>query len=88
MKTLAKVTAQMTTKNQITVPKEVRQALKLREHEQLEFVITTEGVQVKRKPLTQDNLWEIVAEQTAKYGSYATDEVDWGSDVGAEVFEE
>ncbi len=80
------ITATMTAKNQVTIPKAVRDLLALKKSDTLEFIINEDNsVTVQRKPQVSDNnLWDIVAQQEAKYGSYDTPAIDWGEDVGTE----
>lgn len=34
-----------------------------------------------------DDFWAVVAEQSAKYGAYDDNEVEWGEDVGSECLD-
>ena len=80
------VRAKMTSKNQITIPKEIRNRLRLDRDDYVDFVENKDGsIQVKKE--NSRDLWKIVAEQEKKYGSVSTPELDWGEDVGAEDFD-
>lgn len=77
------ITAKMTSKNQVTVPKAIRDLLELRKSDTLEFIINEDNsVSIKRKQ-DASNLWEIVDKQKDKYGSYDTP-INWGNDVEME----
>ncbi len=76
------VTATMNAKNQVTIPKAVRDLLALKKSDTLEFIINGDNsVTMQRKP---QDLWDIVAQQEAKYGSYDTPTIDWGEDIETE----
>ncbi|ERL65264.1 AbrB/MazE/SpoVT family DNA-binding domain-containing protein [Schleiferilactobacillus shenzhenensis] len=78
--------AKITTKNQITVPKSVRTELHLGEHDELQFILQSDGsitITPKKKP----SFWAVVHEQEKQYGNLSTPEVDWGADVGGEVID-
>ncbi|WP_318530594.1 AbrB/MazE/SpoVT family DNA-binding domain-containing protein [Companilactobacillus hulinensis] len=78
------IPAKITSKNQITIPKQVRNRLHLDKHDSLNFVIKSNGeITVEN----DKNFWRIVAEQEKKYGSVSTPEIDWGQDVGSEVID-
>ena len=81
-------TATVTSKNQITIPKAVRQTLKVSSQDELIFLIDEQSgdISVKKAEKTK-NLWSIVAEQKAQYGSLDDGEIDWGEDVGTEVID-
>ncbi|KRK80463.1 AbrB/MazE/SpoVT family DNA-binding domain-containing protein [Companilactobacillus nodensis] len=78
------VVAKVTSKNQITIPKEIRTKLNLKKHDNVEFVTKDNGeVVIKSK----NDLWSVVKEQEKKYGNLSTPEIDWGEDVGVEVID-
>ncbi|MFT4245991.1 MAG: type II toxin-antitoxin system PrlF family antitoxin [Micrococcaceae bacterium] len=83
------VESKITSKNQITVPKPIRTALNVKEHDFIEFVLNDDDqVIVKRKDADDFNsFWDKVFDQEKKYGNPSTDELDWGADVGAEVID-
>ena len=54
-------TATMTSKGQVTVPKEVRELLNLRAGDRLEFVRTTEGFLVKARNRSLDDVKGMLA---------------------------
>lgn len=84
------ITAKMTSKNQVTIPKAVRDLLALKKADTLEFVIDDDNrVSLKRQPDdSTDQFWNTIREQEAKYGSYDTPTVEWGEDVGSEKIDE
>ena len=78
------VSAKITSKNQITLPKILREKLELGDSDKtIVFNISEDKPVTDEKPKT-NNLWDIVEEQRKKYGSIDTPEIDWGSDVGEE----
>lgn len=78
------VSAKITSKNQITLPKILREKLELGDSDKtIVFNISDDKTVTVEKPKT-NNLWDIVEEQRKKYGSIDTPEIDWGSDVGEE----
>lgn len=80
------VSAKMTSKNQITVPKSVRQTLGLKENQKVIFEFTPEdelkGTSEKTIMAYEDQL--VVMEEHA---SDDTEIVDFGEDVGEEKIE-
>lgn len=78
------VAAKITSKNQITIPKAVRDKLKLNSNDRtIVFNIEDDKAITVEKPKEND-LWDIVAEQQQKYGSIDTPEIDWDDDFGEE----
>ena len=78
------VSAKITSKNQITLPKVLRDKLELGDSDKtIVFNIFDNKPVTVEKPKT-NNLWDIVEEQRKKYGSIDTPEIDWGLDVGEE----
>ena len=78
------VSAKITSKNQITLPKILREKLELGDSDKtIVFNISDNKPVTVEKPKA-NNLWDIVEEQRKKYGSIDTPEIDWGSDVGEE----
>ena len=78
------VSAKITSKNQITLPKVLRDKLELGHSDKtIVFSISDNKPVTVEKPKT-NNLWDIVEEQRKKYGSIDTPEIDWGLDVGEE----
>lgn len=81
------ITAKITSKNQVTIPKIVRQKLGVHSHDELAFQFQEDGsVLVKKNPQVND-FWGQVAEQMEKYSLDEEQEVDWGEDVGNEVID-
>ncbi|HJA27516.1 MAG TPA: type II toxin-antitoxin system PrlF family antitoxin [Candidatus Limosilactobacillus intestinigallinarum] len=82
MKAPVKVISKITSKNQVTVPQSIREVLKVGSNDSIQWTIGANGnVTVKN---ANDNLWGVVKEQKAIYGSVDTPEVDWGPDVESE----
>jgi len=77
------IIAKITSKNQITIPKEVRTDLDLESNDSIEFIKNKEGG-FSVKKIKSSNLWDIVAQQEKMYGSIATPEIEWGTDIEAE----
>lgn len=80
------VVAKVTSKNQITVPKPVREALQIGKQDKLKFSIKENG-EVLLEREEPDDLWSIVEKQEKVYGNLSTPEPDWGADVGVEDFD-
>ena len=78
------VSAKITSKNQITLPKILREKLELGDSEKTIVFNISDDKPVTVEKLKTNNLWDIVEEQRKKYGSIDTPEIDWGSDVGEE----
>lgn len=75
------VNTKMTSKNQITIPKVVRDRLQLDGKDTIVFFdIQPNSITIEKGK--EENLCQTVKEQEKKYGSVATAEVDWGEDVG------
>ncbi|WP_137596853.1 AbrB/MazE/SpoVT family DNA-binding domain-containing protein [Paucilactobacillus kaifaensis] len=80
------VSATVTSKNQVTIPKTVRDVLDIREHDKIVFVLSENGEVIVKREQAKD-IWELAREQVAQYGSINTSEMDWGPDVGNEVID-
>lgn len=78
------VSAKITSKNQITLPKILREKLELGDSDKTIVFNISDDKPVTVEKLKTNNLWDIVEEQCKKYGSIDTPEIDWGSDVGEE----
>ena len=78
------VSAKITSKNQITLPKILREKLELGDSYKTIVFNISDDKPVTVEKLKTNNLWDIVEEQRKKYGSIDTPEIDWGSDVGEE----
>ncbi|MDE3750570.1 type II toxin-antitoxin system PrlF family antitoxin [Pediococcus pentosaceus] len=80
-----KVESKITSKNQVTIPKTVRDLLNLNSTDTIEWSIEPDGkITVMR---SMPNLWRVVDTQEKKYGSVDTPEIDWGTDVESEGFD-
>ena len=78
------VSAKITSKNQITLPKILREKLEIGDSDKTIVFNISDDKPVTVEKLKTNNLWDIVEEQRKKYGSIDTPEIDWGSDVGEE----
>lgn len=78
------VSAKITSKNQITLPKILREKLELGDSDKTIVFNISDDKPVTVEKLKTNNLWDIVEEQRKKYGSIDTPEIDWSSDVGEE----
>ena len=78
------VSAKITSKNQITLPKILREKLELGDSDKTIVFNISDDKPVTVEKLKTNNLWDIVEEQRKKYVSIDTPEIDWGSDVGEE----
>ncbi|KGO32503.1 type II toxin-antitoxin system PrlF family antitoxin (plasmid) [Oenococcus alcoholitolerans] len=83
---VTKVSSKITSKNQVTIPKTVRDFLEAGSSDIIEWQIEPNGkvMVAKSKP----DLWQIVDEQEKKFGNLSTTEVDWGKDVESEDFDQ
>lgn len=84
------VSAKMTSKNQITVPKSVRQKLGLKENKKVIFEFTPEGeikVTSEKNNLDFEGFWKHELAVAEEYTSYDTEIVDFGEDVGEKKIE-
>lgn len=79
--------AKITSKNQITIPKEVRDKLGVTVHDELVFEYDNQKNFIVKKKKQPNDFWEIVAAQEVKYGSVEAPAVEWGEDVGSEVID-
>lgn len=79
------VKAKLTSKNQVTIPKTIREILNINSHDTIDFeVLPNKEVRIKN---TKPTLWETLHEQEKIYGNVSTDEIDWGKDVESEDFD-
>lgn len=82
---VTKVSSKITSKNQITIPKIVRELLKVHSADSIEWQIEPNGrVMITR---SQPDLWQIIEEQKNKFGNLSTTEIDWGKDVESADFD-
>lgn len=82
------VISKITAKNQVTIPKKIREALNVKSSDKIEWELGTDGqITVKRTVPEKDDFWKMVDELEKEYGSVATPEVGWGKDVGSEDFD-
>lgn len=82
---VTKVSSKITSKNQITIPKIVRELLKVHSADSIEWQIEPSGrVMITR---SQPDLWQIIEEQESKFGNLSTTEIDWGKDVESADFD-
>lgn len=84
------VSAKMTSKNQITVPKSVRQTLGLKEKQKVIFEFTPEDelkVTSEKIILADEDFWNNELVVIEEHASDDTEIVDFGEDVGEEKIE-
>lgn len=78
------VVAKISSKNQITIPKQIRNKLDIQAEDELAFEVYEDGNIILKKN-NKNNFWNIIEEQQELYGILIEDEVEWGDDVGEEV---
>lgn len=82
------VASKITSKNQVTIPKIIREALNVKASDEIEWELADDGqIVVSKKSPDSSAFWLVVNEQEKKYGSVNGPEVDWDSDVGSENFD-
>ncbi len=80
--------SKINSKNQVTIPKMIREALHVKSSGEIEWELESNGqITVSRKSPKVSGFWRTVDEQEKKYGSVDTPEIDWGPDVGSEEFD-
>ncbi|MBC8743741.1 type II toxin-antitoxin system PrlF family antitoxin [Lactobacillus sp. Marseille-P7033] len=79
------INSRITSKNQVTIPKTVRNFLKVKPSDSIEWTINTNG-QVSVTKGTAE-LWDMVSEQEKEYGNLSTPEIDWGTDIESDDFD-
>lgn len=81
-------TSTVTTKNQTTVPKVIRQTLNLMPGDKIKYIIDTNGsISISKSKESVDDMWIRAYEQEKKYGSIDTPELEWGNDIESEDFD-
>ena len=78
------INSRITSKNQVTIPKTVRNFLKVKPSDSIKWTINANG-QVSVTKGTAD-LWAMVSEQEKEYGNLSTPEIDWGTDIESDDF--
>lgn len=81
MQDAIRIKAKLSSKNQLTIPKAVRDSLGLSDQDKVVFQLNNGTVTLKK----DTDFWDEVEHQEKIYGNLSTDELDWGSDVGEEV---
>ena len=67
----------ITSKNQTTVPKIVRQSLALKPGDKIKYIVNAGGlIRIVKVKGGADNMWDVAYEQEKKYGSFDTPEID------------
>lgn len=79
------INSRITSKNQVTIPKTVRNFLKVKPSDSIKWTINANG-QVSVTKGTAD-LWAMVSEQEKEYGNLSTPEIDWGTDIESDDFD-
>lgn len=87
MKTLGTSKAKVSSKGQITLPKNIREALKIDSADTVIFTIQSDGTVNAHKNFTKDKFWSDMENLKNEYGIVSTPEIDWGEDVGTEVID-
>ena len=79
------INSRITSKNQVTIPKTVRNFLKVKPSDSIEWTINANGQVSVTKGTTE--LWDTVSEQEKEYGNLSTPEIDWGTDIESDDFD-
>lgn len=79
------INSRITSKNQVTIPKTVRNFLKVKPSDSIKWTINTNG-QISVTKGTAE-LWDMVSEQEKEYGNLSTPEIDWGIDIESDDFD-
>lgn len=78
----------VTTKNQTTVPKVIRQTLNLIPGDKIKYIINTNGsISISKSKESIDDMWTRAYELEKKYGNIDTPELEWGDDIESEDFD-
>lgn len=83
---MQEVISKITSKNQTTIPKSVRNALNLNPKDSIKYIISNDGLVKLTKANSEDDMWIKAYQQEQKYGSIDTPEPDWGNDIESEDF--
>lgn len=78
--------ATMTSKNQITIPKAVRDLLQLKQSDNVQFKIDADNKVSLEKQSSKQSFWDEIMRQQKEYGKIDTPELDWGESVGKELW--
>lgn len=84
---IKEVTSKITTKNQTTIPKQVRNILQVGPEDTIKYVINADGLVSIYKDNKENDMWAQAYQQEKKYGSFDTPEVDWGTDIESKEFD-
>jgi antitoxin PrlF len=84
-KGILNVTSKITSKNQITIPKAVRETLHVSSSDEINFIINTNTNKVSIVNAKSD-FWNMVFNQEKEYENLSTPELDWGDDIESEDF--
>lgn len=84
MKNVVNVKAKLSSKNQLTIPKAVRDSLGLTDQDKVIFQLSDGTVTLKK----DTDFWHEVNQQAQVYGNLDTNELAWGNDQGDEVIPE
>ncbi|MBB1124135.1 type II toxin-antitoxin system PrlF family antitoxin [Limosilactobacillus albertensis] len=79
------INSRITSKNQVTIPKTVRNFLKVKPSDSIKWTINTNG-QISVTKGTAE-LWDMVSKQEKEYGNLSTPEIDWGTDIESDDFD-
>ncbi|WP_211089330.1 MULTISPECIES: AbrB family transcriptional regulator [Lactobacillaceae] len=81
MQDAIRIKAKLSSKNQLTVPKAIRDSLGLADQDKVVFQLINGTVTLKK----DNDFWTDVKKQAQTYGNLSTDELDWGPSAGEEV---
>lgn len=81
------IIAKITSKNQITIPKSIRNVLDITSHDHIVFKTNELGQVIIKGVDKKQDFWERVEEQQAKYGPIDDGEINWGEDIEVEDFD-
>lgn len=82
------VCSTITTKNQTTVPKAVRQALNLTPGDRVKYIIEPSGsIRISKDKENPNEMWAKAYRQEKRYGSIDTPELYWERDIESKDFD-
>lgn len=79
------VSSKITSKNQVTIPKTIRELLNIESNDTINWQINPNGTVVLTK--SKPDLWQVVAEQEKQFGNPSTPEIEWGTDLESDEFD-
>ncbi|AVW09214.1 AbrB/MazE/SpoVT family DNA-binding domain-containing protein [Lactiplantibacillus paraplantarum] len=79
------VSSKITSKNQVTIPKTIRELLDIGSNDTINWQINPNGTVVLAK--SKPDLWQVVADQEKQFGNLSTSEIEWGPDLESDEFD-